>query len=131
MSTQIVSTLFALCFQGNSIRNRSRPSSSPLLSVYVSHYGRTVRTEELCPHKFINDKQDLPETYNFFILSSHIHLYQTRHSNDRHLPFCQTSSHQFNISFRGPKVWNDPSLLRLTSSRSSFKRLLKDDLLSS
>ncbi len=102
--------------------------SAPLFRKYSiwSIHKLSVFHSDLFTHKFINNKQDLPETFhNFYILSSHIHSYQTRHSNGLHLLFCRTSSHQFNISFRGPKVWNDlPLFLRLTS-QSSFKRLLK------
>ncbi len=76
--------------------------SAPLFrkySIWPIHKLNIFRSG-LYMHKFIKNKQDLPETFhNFFILSSYNHSYQTRHRNDLHLPLCRTSSHQFNISF--------------------------------
>lgn len=74
--------------------------------------------------EFLYRNQDLPDTFqNLFIPTTYVHTYQTRHSsNSLLLARTRTSRHQFNIAFRGPKLWSElSSLLRSTSSHSSFK----------
>ncbi len=75
MSTQIVSTLFALCFQGNSIRNRSRPSSSPSCQyMYPIMVVLCGQRSSACS----------PQLYLFYCLSSANHYQSASEGN----PLC-------------------------------------------
>ena len=82
-------------------------------------------------HKFINKKEDLPDTFqNFFIFTTDVHSHETRYSIfGLFLPSIRTKSHQFNIRFRGPRLWSDLSLpLRSISTLPVFKKTLKEHL---
>ena len=113
--------------------NRYAPSA-PLFKKYKVLPIDKVNVYQTCllMHKFIYRKQDLPDTIqNLFIPTSHVHTYQTRHSNNSLLlPRTRTSRHQFNITFRGPKLWSELGApLRSMSSYSAFKKHLKKFLL--
>lgn len=107
--------------------------SAPIFSKYQLLPIDKVNVFQTCLflHKFIYRKQDLTFN-NFFISTSDVHTYQTRLCNSSlFLPFSRTSSHQFNISFRGPKLWNKLSLsLRSMPSYFLFKMQLKALLVS-
>ena len=69
---------------------------------------------------------DTKNSVKVFKLSLFTHLtcfHNTRHCNNNNLslPFTRTSHHQFNMSYRGPALWNVlPTLLRSISSHSLF-----------
>lgn len=113
--------------------NRYAPSA-PLYNKFKVLPIDKVNIYQTClfMHKFIYRKQDLPDSFqSLFIPISHVHSFQTRHSNNTFvLPYTRTTRHQFNISFRGPKLWSDLSpSLRSMSSYSVFKKHLKRLLL--
>ena len=94
------------------------------LNIYQTH---------LFIHKFINKKEDLPDTFhNFFTFTTDIHSHVTRHSTyNLFLPPTRTNRHQFNLSFRGPRLWSDLSLpLRSIQSQPVFKKTIKEHLVS-
>ncbi len=113
--------------------NRYAPSA-PLYNKFKVLPIDKVNIYQTCllMHKFIYRKQDLPDSFqSLFTPISHVHSFQTRHSNNNLLlPYTRTTRHQFNISFRGPKLWSDLSpSLRSMSSYSAFKKHLKRLLL--
>ncbi len=113
--------------------NRYAPSA-PLYNKFKVLPIDKVNIYQTCllMHTFIYRKQDLPDSFqSLFTPISHVHSFQTRHSNNNLLlPYTQTTRHQFNISFRGPKLWSDLSpSLRSMSSYSAFKKHLKRLLL--
>ena len=66
-----------------------------------------------------------------FVRNNTIHSYSTRQSNLFHLPLTRTLFAQKNITFTGPKFWNDlPIGFTESTSLYSFKRKLKCHLLS-
>ena len=108
--------------------------SDPLFKKYKILPIEKVNKYQTCLliHKFIYRNQDLPLTLqNLFVHTSNIHSYPTRHSNiSLRAPRTRTSKYQFNIIYKGPKLWNDLSLpLRSTASFSAFKYQLKNHLL--
>ena len=79
-------------------------------------------------------KSSLPNTFdNFFTRINTRHSYNTRLSSKSSfaLPNIRTNYGKFNITFFGPKVWNQVKESIKTLSFQSFKRELKADLLSS
>jgi len=110
--------------------NRYAPSA-PLYNKFKVLPIDKVNIYQTCllMQKFIYRKQDLLDSFqNLFIPISHVHWFHTRHSNNNLIT--RTTRHQFNISFRGPKLWSElsPSLWSM-SSYSAFKKHLKSLLL--
>ena len=58
-------------------------------------------------HLIINNNTVIDFLSELFIINSKIHIHNTRHANDCHLPDRHTKLGQFSISFQGPKIWND------------------------
>ena len=107
--------------------------SAPLFMQYSILPIVKLNTYQTCLfiHKYMNRFQDLPDTFlNFFIFTTNVHSYETRHShNSLFLPFSRTSGHQTSLCFRGPSLWSDLSVaLRSIPSPLTFKRRLKDHL---
>ncbi len=109
-----------------------------LFFVYPLHHTQSQRTSHCLSASWnLNHNNCTRETgskqscVNLFTPISHVHSFQTRHSNNNLLlPYTRTTRHQFNISFRGPKLWSDLSpSLRSMSSYSAFKKHLKRLLL--
>ena len=73
----------------------------------------------------------LPDAFKeTFLLSSHIHCYNTRHCNSFYLFPCRTNIRQFAISFQGPKLFNSfNSEIQNAESVSLFKSKLRSFLL--
>ena len=68
---------------------------------------------------------------NLFIKNYNVHSYPTRQSHSFHLPRTRTIFAQKNITFTGPKYWNDLSVkLTVSTSMFTFKRKLKLFILS-
>ena len=64
--------------------------------------------------------------FNSTIRHTQIHSHQTRNSNSIVLPLYNLSNSQRNVSYNGPKYWNELSdHLRDSSSFKLFKRELK------
>ena len=74
----------------------------------------------------------LPSKFiNLFFINSQIHNYHTRNAHSFRLPLCRTNTRLFSIYFQGPKFYNSlNSVITGSSSSASFKRKLKDVLLS-
>ena len=82
--------------------------SAPLFKQYNLIPIDKVNAVQTCllAHKFIYRKFDLPVTFQKIVISaSDIQTYHTQNRNNNLiLPRTRTSRHQFNISFRGPKL---------------------------
>ena len=108
-----------------------RAHSNPL---FLNH--RTLKVSDIYSlqlgifmHQSISN--NLPKSFqNMFMLNSQIHSYQTRHSDDFHIP-CVYSSKSINcVSFQGPKYWNSLNdNIKRCRSPYMFKRKLKNILL--
>ena len=75
----------------------------------------------------------LPLIFNdFFKCINKVHQYQTRLANkiSYYLPKARTNYGKFNIRFFGVKVWNSIEDSLKSESRTCFKNLLKDLLIS-
>lgn len=82
----------------------------------------------LLMHKFTYRNQDLPDTFR--ICSSPPHIHTHIKLDTAAATRTRTSTHRFNITFRGPKLWSElSSPLRSMSPHSAFKKQLKRLLL--
>ena len=76
----------------------------------------------------------LPLIFNGFFKSiNKVHQYKTRLASkiSYYLPKVRTNYGKFNIRFFGAKVWNSIEELLKSKSRTCFKILLKESLISS
>ena len=68
---------------------------------------------------------------SYFYTNDTVHNYQTRNSNNFHLPHMRLSVSQKSIFFQGPKLWNDlPLDIKTSPSINVFKRRFKKYLIS-
>ena len=82
-------------------------------------------------HDYHHDK--LPNLFDsFFIKASRIHSYNTRFASKSSvsIPYARTNYGKFNIRFTGAKVWNSLDEEIKLLSKASFKKKLKDVLIS-
>ena len=79
------------------------------------------------------DNNSLPETFkSMFIKNKTIHSYSTRNSEAYHLPLMRTRLAKLNITFSGPKFWNNlDGTIKDSPSLNHFKNKLKNYLLCS
>ena len=67
--------------------------------------------------------------HNLFTHNSQVHNYPTRSSNDLRPPIARTAQTQFNIGFRGSKIYNSLPLYIWDLSSHQFKKVTKSLLL--
>ena len=106
-------------------------SSKPLfdelqiLNVYqINYYTIAILTRQ-----FINNQ--LPTSLmNIFRTNEDVHNYNTRSIKKLHKPLITTNIRKFSISYKGVDIFNNlPSDLKKTRCQSTFKRKLKNFIL--
>ena len=80
----------------------------------------------------VYENVSLPKSFeDYFTQNCRIHNYDTRSSNDFHLPLHRTSTTKDTLFFYGPLLWNNlPDSVKKCKSLQHFKRLYKSHLIS-
>ena len=64
--------------------------------------------------------------HRLFQTGSNVHMYDTRHKEDLHRPFCRTRKRQQTMCFQGPMLWNAiPDTIKHAPSFGVFKNRLR------
>ena len=73
----------------------------------------------------------LPPVFNqIFLYNASFHNYDTRFSQNIHLPLLKCAVSRKTIKYTGPKLWNEmPLEIRQSPTLKSFKRRYRDYLL--
>ena len=86
-----------------------------------------INTFQISSFIFDFFNNNLPQCFsNFFKENPRFHSHRTRSSHNVHIPYVQSTLAKQSLRYFGPVVWNSlPHHLRMTSSKTHFKQLLK------
>ena len=85
-----------------------------------------IRQLELGKLMFSFSHSLLPVKFkDYFCFNNEVHSYDTRHTDNFHLPFCRTNLRKFSVSFQGPSYYNSlANEIKDSTSLSLFKTKL-------